>query len=92
MICLSFDVFMGRFRCGMISGVGKAMLMRGGACAAELCLLMGCVCVIGIGRVVLPSCGLWECVLRFLGVLDACRTLFGISLYNFGFGCLIPVE
>ena len=34
--------------CGMVHGVGKAMLMRGGACAAELRLLgvgvgSGCV-------------------------------------------------
>ena len=37
---------MGEFRLGMTLWAGKAMLMRGGACATELCLMMGCVCVI----------------------------------------------
>jgi hypothetical protein len=31
--------FVGVFRWGLNLGVGKAMLMRGGACAAELCLM-----------------------------------------------------
>ena len=44
-VCLYLDVFMGEFRWGITLGVGKAMLMRGGACAAELCLMVGFVCL-----------------------------------------------
>jgi hypothetical protein len=29
--------------CGIAHGAGNVMLMRGGACAAELCLMVGCV-------------------------------------------------
>ena len=29
----------GRVLCGIVHGAGNAMLMRGGACAAELCLM-----------------------------------------------------
>jgi hypothetical protein len=39
-VCLYLDVFIGGFRWGMTLGVGKAMLMRGGACATELCLIV----------------------------------------------------
>jgi hypothetical protein len=38
---LNLDMFMGGFRCGMTLEVGKAMLMRGGASAAELGLMVG---------------------------------------------------
>jgi hypothetical protein len=43
--CLYLDVFMGGFRWGITLGAEKAMLMRGGACATELCLMVGCVCL-----------------------------------------------
>jgi len=33
------DVFMGEFRWGIRLGAGKAMMLRGGACATELCLI-----------------------------------------------------
>ncbi len=38
-VCVYLDVFMGVFRWGMTLGIGKAMLMRGGACATELRLM-----------------------------------------------------
>ena len=44
-VCLYLDVFMGGLRWGITLGAGKAMLMRGGACATELCLIVGCVCL-----------------------------------------------
>ena len=44
----------------------------------------GGVCVVAIEGCGLSSCGLWECVLRFLGVLGA-RCAFGsLSLHGFG--------
>ncbi len=48
-VCLYLDVLMGRFRWGITLGVGKAMLMRGGACATEMCLMVGCVCLSSSG-------------------------------------------
>jgi hypothetical protein len=48
-VCLYLDVFLGGFRWGITLGVGKAMLMRGGACATELCLMVGCVCLSSSG-------------------------------------------
>ena len=42
-VCLYLDVFVGGFRWGNTQGAGKAMMMRGGACATELCLMAGCV-------------------------------------------------
>ncbi len=44
MVCLYLDMFMGGLRWGMTLEAGKAMLMRGGACATELCLMVGWVC------------------------------------------------
>ena len=44
-VCLYLVVFMGGFRWGITLDAGKAMLMRDGACATELCLMVGCVCV-----------------------------------------------
>ncbi len=43
-VCLYLVVFVGGFRWGIVLGDGKAQLMRGGACATELCLMVGCVC------------------------------------------------
>jgi len=45
-VCLYLGVYVGRFRWGMTLGGGTAMLMRGGACATEMCLMVGWVCVI----------------------------------------------
>jgi len=42
--------------------------------------------VFGIGLVVLPSCGLWGCALRFLAVLGALCNLYGLNLHGFGAG------
>ena len=39
MVCLYEFTFGGVFRGGMKDGVGNAILMRGGACAAELRLM-----------------------------------------------------
>ncbi len=39
MKCVCVVVLGGLFRCGMEHGAGKAMLMRDGACAAELRLM-----------------------------------------------------
>ena len=44
-VCLYLSVLLGRFRWGITLGAGKAMLIRGGACATELCLMVGCVCL-----------------------------------------------
>ena len=44
-VCLYLVLFMGGFRWGIALGAGKAMLMRGGACAIELCLMVSCVCL-----------------------------------------------
>ena len=59
-------MFVNRFRWGVTLGAGKAMLMRGGACFTELCLMVSWVCVIATKGCGLSPCGLWECVLRFL--------------------------
>ena len=40
-VCLYLVVSMGGFRCGTTLGTGNAILMRGGACAAELRLMVG---------------------------------------------------
>ena len=40
-VCLYLVVSMGGFRCGITLGAGNAILMRGGACAAELRLMVG---------------------------------------------------
>ena len=63
-VCLYLDVFIGGFRWGMTLGVGEAMLMRGGACATELCLMDGWVCVIVSNRCGLHACELWKCGFR----------------------------
>jgi hypothetical protein len=43
-LSLYMDVFVGVFWWGMTMGVGNAMLMRDGACVAELCLMGVEVC------------------------------------------------
>jgi hypothetical protein len=45
-VCLYVVVFIGGFLCVMMQGVGNAMVMRGGACAAELCFMGGGVVVL----------------------------------------------
>ena len=65
-VCLYLDVFIGGFRWGMPLGVGKAMLMRGGACATELCLMVVWVCVFVSSWGWFSCCGLWRCVFLFL--------------------------
>ena len=56
-VCLYLDVFTGGFRCGITLGAGKAMLMRGGACATELCLMVGCVLLSKYNWCGLSCCG-----------------------------------
>ena len=89
-ICLYLDVFIGGFRWGMTLGAGKAMLMRGSACATELCLMVGWVCVFDSNWCWLSYCGLRRCVFRFL-MLGAICTLFGVNLYGFGGGCVVSI-
>jgi hypothetical protein len=56
--CLYLDVFMSdEFRWSITLGTGKAMLMRGGACATELCLIVGCVCLSNSSWCWLSCCG-----------------------------------
>ncbi len=64
-------MFIGGFRCGITLGAGNAQLMRGGACAAELCLMVGCVCCSSSGWYRLSWCGFCGCIFLFLvfGVL-----------------------
>jgi hypothetical protein len=88
--CLYLDVFIGGFWWGMTLGVGKAMLMRGGACATELCLMMGWVCVIVSNWCGLPACELWRCGFRFLALSAFC-SLCGLNLYGFGAGSIIYI-
>ena len=90
MVCIYLDVFIGGFWWGITLGAGKAMLMRGGACAAELCLRVGWVCVIVSNWSWLSYCGLWKCVFRFLMLVAFC-TLSGLNLYGFGGGCVISI-
>ena len=81
---------MGGFRWGIMMGAGKAMLMRGGACATELCLMVGCECLSISTWCWLSCCGYCGCVFLFL-VLGVFGTLFGLSLYGFGGGCVISI-
>ena len=90
MVCLYLEVFIGGFRWGMTLGVGKAMLMRGGACATELCLMMGWVGVIVYSWCELPACELWKCGFLSL-VLSAFCTLCSLNLYGFGVGSKISI-
>ncbi len=46
MACLYADMFFDGLRWEMALCVGNAMLMRGGACAAELCLMVGEFCCV----------------------------------------------
>ena len=85
-VYLFLVVVNGGFRLAMMQGVGNVILMRGGACATELCLMVGWVCGVTTVGCGLPSCGLWECILRFRGVLGA-RCAFGVlSLDGIGGG------
>ena len=59
LICLYLDVFIGWFRWGMTLGIGKAILMRGGACATKLRLVGVRFCSAGL-------CG-WEVAGCLLG-------------------------
>ncbi len=77
---LYLDVSIGGLRWGMTLGAGKAMFMRGGACATELCLMVGWVCVLVFDWGWLTYCRLWRCVFRFL-LLGVFCNLFGLSLY-----------
>jgi hypothetical protein len=70
----------------MTQGVGNDMLMRGGACATELCLMVDWVYGITTMGCGLPSCGLWECILRFRVELRARCAFGGLSLYGIGGG------
>jgi len=89
-VCLYLDVVVGGFRWGMTLGVGYALLMRGGACVSELCLMVGWGFVVVSLWFGWSSCGLWECVFRFL-MLGVVFTLRGLSLYGFGVGFMVSV-
>ena len=80
---LYFDVFMGGFRWGITPWARKAMLMRGGACATELCLMVGCVCLCDSVWCWLSCYGYRGCVSLFL-VLGGFCTLFDLNLCGFG--------
>ena len=80
----------GGFRWDMTLGVGNAILMRGGACAAELCLMVGWGFVVVSLLFGLSSCELWEFVFRFL-MVGVVFTLRGLSLYDFGVGFMVSV-
>ncbi len=56
-VCLYLVVLRGGFRWGITLGAGKAMWMRGGACATELCLMVGCDCLSSSGWYWLSICG-----------------------------------
>ena len=83
-VCLYLNVFIGVCRWGMTLGIGKAMLMQGGACATDLRLMgvrfcSACLCgweVVGglLGGFVFP----FRCVLFLILVLVDLR------LYGFG--------
>ncbi len=91
MVYLYLDVFIVGYRWDITLGAGKAMLMRGGACATELCLMVGCVLLSNSNLCWLLCCGLSECVVLFL-VLGVFATLFGLNLYGFGDGCVVSNE
>ena len=40
-VCLYADVFCSELRWGKTLGVGNPIMMRGGSCAIELCLMVG---------------------------------------------------
>ena len=90
MACLYLDdgLFIGGFRRVMTLGDGKAMLMRGGTCATELCLTVGWVCLFDFNWCWLSCCGYRGLVFRFL-MLGAFFILFGLNLYGFGVRCLV---
>ena len=75
---------------GHYARAGKAMLMRGGACATELYLMVGCVCLFVSNWCWLSCCGYGGCVFRFL-MLGAFCTLFGLNLYGFGGECVVSI-
>jgi hypothetical protein len=56
-VCLYLDVFIGGFRWGITLGAGKALLMQGGACATEMCLMVGCECLSNSNWCWLSCCG-----------------------------------
>ena len=78
MVCLYLDMFMGGFRWGITLGSGEAMLMRGGACATELCLMVGCVCVCSVrghnSSGVIPYC---ICDLQYCTIVFAPAAIAG---------------
>ncbi len=84
-VCLYLVVFMGGFRWGIALGAGKAVLMRGGACATELCLMVGCVCSSSSGWYLLSLCGFCGCIFLFLMFGYLCG-FGGLSLYGLGGG------
>ncbi len=90
-VCLYLGVFMGGFRWGITLGAGKAMLMRGGACAAELCLMDGCVCLSNAGCYLLSRYWFSMRVFLFL-VFGVIGTVFGRSLHGFGGGCVVSIR
>ena len=56
-VCLYLDVLMDGFLWDVTLGAGKAMLMRGGACATELCFMVGCACLSKSNWCWLSCCG-----------------------------------
>jgi hypothetical protein len=78
-VCLYLGVVRGGFRWGITLGAGKAMLMRGGACATELCLMVGCGCLSRSGCCWLLLCGFCGCIFLFLMTGVLC-IFWGLSL------------
>ncbi len=71
----------------MTLGVGKTMLMGGGACAAELRLMVVWACVFVVSWGWLSCCEIWRFVFLFLFLVAIC-ILFGLVLYFRGGGCV----
>ena len=76
---------MGGFLWGITLGVGKAILMRGGACATELCFMVGSGCLSWSGWFRLVLCGFCVCIFLFL-LLGVLCIFGGLSLYGLGGG------
>ena len=66
---------------GIVHGAGNTMLMRDGACAAELRLMgLGVVSSIEVGFVC-DVCSFCVCCFRFLGLVFRCRVFLNLRLY-----------
>jgi hypothetical protein len=75
----------GRFLCGIVHGAGNAMLMRGGAYAAELRLMGLGVCSRCDGVCIFDVCSFCVCCFVFRGAVVWCCVFLGLRLYVLGF-------